>query len=306
MIRAIQSVFTPAPFRISLAAAALLAGTAGGALADGLPGELLSAGARPEASEGRARCYFLGALNDDIRFPYRMGDHRTGAAAAAGYSADTVGAYLGEVPRGAAPTPVVQALLDLGVARRVPVTFVQHTRPPGFRVPSPEDLAASASERAAPSRVEEGVSAVAADAFLVSGGDSTFFNHADAGSSSPGPPAMDGSGEGPDFSPDAQRPPVGVWKTDQICLSYAPKRILEYSDPAREANGTSTVGAAVLFAADPMPAWASDLRLATALRNPPLTFEVRFMAFRNDGDGWRPMPFGDDSFLRGRTSCPER
>ena len=182
-----------------------------------------------------------------------------------------------------------------------PLTWIQHTRQPGFRVPSQHDLGTSgASQRQAAPDVE-GVASAAGDAFLVTGDDSTISNHADAGPLSAPPPAIDGSGSGMDFSSDAQRPPGGIWRTDKLCLSYVPKRVLEYADPERQANGTAAAAAAILFGAEPLPGWASDFRVASSLRDHPLPFEVRFVGFRNDGDGWRALPFGSDLFLRGRT-----
>ncbi len=300
--RAVHPALRRPAARRLLAALAFLAGPAAAATAADLPADLLAAAARSnEASDERTRCYRLEGVVDEVRIPYAMGDHRTGVAGAAGYSAATVGAYLGSVPRGAQPSPFVQAMLDLGVAKRVPLAWIQHTRQPGFRVPSQRDLGGNGGPqpRAAPDA--EGVASAAGDAFLVEGEDSAFFNHAEPGPLSAAPPAIDGSGSGMDFSADAQRPPDGVWRTDKLCLSYAPKRVLEYAAPERQANGTVTAAAAILFGAEPLPGWASTVRVATALRDHPLPFEVRFVGFRNDGDGWRTLPYGNDLFLRGRT-----
>ena len=78
---------------------------AGGALADDLPGSLLTAAkTAPTTAEGMLRCFGLGDLGGGPRLPYSMGDRRIGVAATADYSSRTAGAYLGAVPPGAPPT----------------------------------------------------------------------------------------------------------------------------------------------------------------------------------------------------------
>ncbi len=274
---------------------------AGGALADDLPGSLLAAAKiAPTAAEGAPRCYALGDLGGGPRLPYSMGDHRTGVAATADYSSTTAAAYLGAVPRGAQPSALVQALEEAGVARRIPLTWLQHTLPPGSHVPPQRDLGVDGRD-SRPTPSEERTESAEGDAFLVAGQDRDAFAHADPGATSGSPPALDGSGPGPDFSRDAQRPPPGVWQPNRMCFRYSPVRVLEYGDPERQPNGVMTVSAAVLFEAEGMPAWARTYRVAAGLPQNPLPWEVRYLSFRDDGDGWRPEPFGSDLFLRGHT-----
>ncbi len=284
-----------------LVVAMVLAATGGSASAGDLPALLLAAARlMPATQEGSVKCYRLGDRGNGPRLPYAMGEHRTGVAGTAEYSASTVGAYLGAVSRGAPASPLVQALVDAGVARLIPLTWLQHTLLPGQHAPTQQDVEGTpASPRAAPA--DDRITSVDGDVFVVAGADQRLFPRPEPGASSGSPPALDGSGAGPDFSADAQRPPAGVWEPDRMCFQYSAVRILEYGDPEQQPNGLLTISAAVLFQASGMPAWAMTYQVAAALPEYPLPFEVRFLSFRNDGDGWRPQPFGNGLFLRGRT-----
>ena len=84
-------------------------------------------------------------------------------------------------------------------------------------------------------------------------------------------------------------------------MDEEPDRVLEYGDVEVRENGVKYVSAAILFHPARLPAWASDYRVALTTRNVFVPDDVRFVTFRDDGDGWRPTPFPEPFFMRRKT-----
>ena len=89
-----------------------------------------------------------------------------------------------------------------------------------------------------------------------------------------------------------------------MCSHYlieVPERVLKYGDPQTRQSGFRVVSSAILFHPERLPAWASDFRVAATIGSVVVPDDVRFVTFRDDGNGWRPMPYPDPFFMRGKT-----
>ena len=96
------------------------------------------------------------------------------------------------------------------------------------------------------------------------------------------PPSVRGDG-----ALDQDGPPPGVWATDRLCFNLVPERVLEHGIPAVHPNGITDVVAAVLFRPERRPAWLSDQKVIEAIHPNLAAHQVLWLAFRNDGKGWR-------------------
>ena len=279
--------------------------TANAALADVLLSQLIEASKLiPATEKGRERCSQIEGLQNRLNMPFTLGDHRVFTDGTAGYTRDAVGAYLGDGPKGELPPLFVQALLDAGVAHRVTMTWVERTTMPTGVVPHLQDTRVPdkpGDDR--PAFVTRQATLVG-DAYLVIGEDSALFPaNTNRYVPSAWPPAIgdqatDATGR-PTGPPPS--PPPGLWSTARVCIVEEPDRVLEYGDVERRENGVKYVSAAILFHPARLPAWAGDYRVALTARSVFVPNDVRFVTFRNDGDGWRPTPFPEPFFMRRKT-----
>ncbi len=294
--------------RVVLAVASLTAASlpaAHAALADDLLSQLIEASKQMPATEkGRERCSQIEGLQNRLNMPFTLGDHRIFTEGTAGYTRDAEGAYLGDGPKGEPPPLFVRALLDAGAARRVTMTWVERTTLPTGVVPHLQDTGApdkSGDDR--PAFVTRQATLVG-DAYLVTGEDRALFPaNTNRYVLSAWPPAIgdqvtDATGRPTGPLPS---PPPGLWSAATVCMIEEPDRVLEYGDVEARENGVKYVSAAILFHPARLPAWASDYRVALTTRNVFVPDDVRFVTFRNDGDGWRPTPFPEPFFMRRRT-----
>ena len=284
--------------RVMLAAASLTAVSlpaAEVALANDLLGQLIEASKKiPATEEGRERCSQIEGLQNRLNMPFTLGDHRIFTDGTTGYHRDAVGAYLGDGPKGEPPPLFVQALLDAGAARRVTMTWIERTTLPTGVVPHLQDTGVPnkpGDDR--PAFVTRQATLVG-DAYLVTGGDRALFTaNTNRYVPSAWPPAIGDQATdaaGRPASPPAA-PPPGLWSTARVCVDEEPARVLEYGDVEVRENGVKYVSAAILFHPARLPAWASDYRVALTTRDVFVPDDVRFVTFRDDGDGWRPTPF---------------
>ena len=233
-----------------------------------------------------------------------MGDHQTTVDGSDSYSRDAKGAYLGDGPKGEPAPPFVQALLDAGAARRVTLTWTQRTTTSTGRIPHLQDLGAPTSQGSGAPAFVTRQATLQGDAFLVTGEDRTLFvastNRYDM---APRPPAIADQDAGAIGQPTSSQPspPPGLWSAAKLCVTEAPDRVLEYSDVRLGTDGVRYASAAILFHPERMPAWASDFRITGATQNVFVPDDIRFVTFRNDGDGWRPVPYPDVFFMLGKT-----
>ena len=72
------------------------------------------------------------------------------------------------------------------------------------------------------------------------------------------------------------------------------------ADPVTLPNGLRRITAAILFHPPRMPAWISDPRVIEAMPRHMHPNDVRFVTFRNDGDGWRPETYPFSTVTVGR------
>ena len=255
-----------------------------------------------EGLGGRQRCSAISGLGNLLRIPFSFGDHRTFTDGGTGYARDTKGAYLGNGPKGEPVPPFVQALLDAGAARKVILTWVERTTTPTGAIPQLQDMGvAGAPSNDKPTFVTRDTKLVG-DAFLVTGEDRALLPaNTNRYVQSPSPPAIGGGGRPDDAAEDPPSPPPGVWSTVKVCVLEVPDRILECGDVQVRQDGVRYVSAAILFHPVRLPAWASDFRVAGTMSNVFVPDDVRFVTFRDDGDGWRPTPYPEPFFMRGRT-----
>lgn len=261
----------------------------GRAGAAGIMDDILAASARMPPDLGRRQCVGIQGLSDAVRLPVVIGGLRVTVPATAGYSSSTQGVYLGSGPAEWTPPPFVQALLDAGVAVRVPLSWVQRIREVQAVMPSLRDTGSPGAGGRRPEAAYDGRRTVAeGEIYMVTGPDKVLFEKAQQGTLATSPPGIDGLAA-PDEggAPDRGTPPPGVWTTGRICYTLIPDRVLEYTDVQERANGISEVSAAVLFRTERLPAWASDPRVIGATSANMLPWRVIPILFRNHGDGWR-------------------
>lgn len=220
-------------------------------------------------------------------------DRRRMALPTPDYDANTAGAYFGGGPRGVTPSPFLQALMDAGVVRRVPVTIVTRTHQPtaaalGY-VPL-QDTIGGPLPPPPTQQFEDTESRMDADLFIAPGdGAAWFIANPDlrkglmgiAPASTPRiVPVRDGSG-------NAAVPP-GLVTPDGICYPLRADRVLEYTDAKTVGYKLREITVAILMKPRTMPGWVSDPRVFGALMGAPvLPEDVRVWTFRNAGDGWR-------------------
>ena len=272
---------------------------------DDLPGLLIKASTMIPVTEGlggRQRCSAISGLDNLLYIPFSFGDHQTFTDGGAGYARDTKGAYLGDGPKGEPAPPFVQALLDAGAATRVTLTWVERTTTPTGAIPQLQDTGvAGAPGNDKPAFVTREATMEGA-AFLVTGEDRELFPaNTNSYVQSPSPPTIGGGGTREEAAGGPPSPPPGVWSTAKVCVVEAPDRVLEYGDVQVRQDGVRYVSAAILFHPVRLPAWASDFRVAGATSNVFVPDDVRFVTFRDDGDGWRPTPYPEPYFMRGKT-----
>ena len=298
--------------------AGILRATVGGALlaamsvpvasaagTDDLPSLLIKASNLIPGTEGlggRQRCSAISGLGNLLRIPFSFGDHQEFIDGGTGYARDTKGAYLGDGPKGGPAPPFVQALLDAGAARLVTLTWVERTTTPTGAIPQLQDTGvAGAPSNDKPAFVARDTK-LDGDAFLVTGEDRALFPaNTNRYVQSPSPPGIGGGARQDEAAGGPPSPPPGVWSTAKVCVLEVPDRVLEYGDVQVRQDGVSYVSAAILFHPVRLPAWASDFRVAGATSNVFVPDDVRFVTFRDDGDGWRPTPYPEPYFMRGKT-----
>ena len=275
------------------------------ARADDLTDQLIAASKMIPVTDGlggRQRCSAISDLSNRLRIPFSFGDHRTFTDGGPGYARNTKGAYLGDGPQGEPAPPFVQALLDAGAARRVTLTWVERTTTPTGTIPHLQDtgVPGGAPANDKPLFVTR-QTRTEGDAFLVTGEDRALFPaNTNRYVLSPWPPAI-GGGAPDQAEGGPPSPPPGVWSTAKVCIVEAPDRVLEYGDVELRRDGVKYVSAAILFHPERLPAWASDFRVAGATGAVFVPDDVRFVTFRDDGDGWRPTPYPEPFFMRGKT-----
>ena len=259
-----------------------------------LPGLLLAAARLIPANEGgRTRCSVM------MPTPYSGAPEMFDPPAsslkdAEEYGISTRGAYLGAAGLGKAPFPLPEALLEAGAAKRYRLSV-----PVRIQVPNPvhgNGLPLWATQ----------IELRATDVVVVDGPDAALFPAAPNSLLLGRPPEVNGGldGQGEPLGTAAVTPP-GVWASDRLCLTAAPVRVLEYGDVETRQNGSRVVTAAILFRAERVPDWLADPRVMRSLYHPLLVQEVRFVGFRNDGDGWRPTPVPDLFFIEKKTHLVE-
>ena len=288
---------------VSLAAVSLPAARA--AQTDDLLSHLIEASKLiPATEKGRERCSLIEGLQNRLNMPFTLGDHRIFTDGTAGYTRDAEGAYLGDEPKGEPPPLFVQALLDARGAHRVTMTWVERATMPTDVIPHLQDTGVpNKPGEDRPAFVTRQATLVG-DAYLVTGADRTLFPaNTNRYVPSAWPPAIgdqvtDATGRPTGPLPS---PPPGLWSTAMVCMIEEPDRVLEYGDVEARENGVKYVSAAILFHPTRLPAWASDYRVALTTRNVFVPDDVRFVTFRDDGDGWRPTPYPEPFFMRGRT-----
>jgi len=179
-----------------------------------------------------------------------------------GYSGSTVGAYLDYSPLGGRPSPVMQALLEAGAVKAVPLAWGAW----------PAGATPASSGNPPPNGI----------AYVVTGPDRVLFTRPPTeGMMTPRPPGLPGGGYG---AGRANSPPE-VWGSDGLCFRLVPDRVLEHSVPVT-GNGISEIVAVVLFHPERRPAWLADQRIIKVTRPVP-AHVVQWLRFRNNGDGWR-------------------
>ena len=99
---------------------------------------------------------------------------------------------------------------------------------------------------------------------------------------------------------NTQRLPPLVQTLTGTCLGFTPVRILDFGAVQRQPNGIVTVVAAILFHAEAATDRATTLLAASTHPEVPLPWAVRYVAFRNDGKGWRQAVLDNDPSVRAR------
>ena len=274
----LQHAFHRHPTRSALTVAILLAASAIPARAEDLPAALTAAAAQ------------LGKPGTSTEMPCQTVSTRSGQAPPAstpdqfisvlptdGYSSSTVGAYLDYSPAGGKPSPFVQALLEAGAIKAVPLAW-----------------GAWPAGATAASSGNPGTNGVA---YLVTGPDRVLFTRPRTeGIMTPTPPGLPGGS----YGVGRGNRPAEVWGSDTLCFRLVPDRVLEHSEPVA-GNGVTDVVAVVLFHPELRPAWLADQRVIKVTRPMPAHI-VQWLRFRNNGDGWRLIgPSGAVSAGRMRT-----
>ena len=269
---------------------------ASAARADDLPAQLLAASREiPVEPHGRQVCIPITGLANDLRTPSVLVDRGEVGGTSEGYSASTVGAYLGDGPTGAPAPPFVQALLDAGAARRIPMSWTQHLRVPTGYPPQLTDTGTvpSAAPPPRPAYEDRDIT-FHGDAYIVGGEDAELFAHDRNDFLAPIPPAVASAAEAGSTAQEAGSgaPPRGVWKSSRVCYEIVPGRTLEYGEVVELGNGFKEVGAAVLFHPTRVPTWISDPRVIDTLQPNMKPLDVRMLVFRFDGEAWHWLPGG--------------
>lgn len=267
-----------------------------GAGAEDLPVELVAAaGSIPATDDGLRVCLQIEGL-EDARGVHDVVDDPPDAEPGRAYSSRTRGAYLGAGLPGAPAPAFAQALLDAHAADRLAMAWRERRL---GRLPSLPILrdtgstpGAPAPNGPAPGYVVQGQG----EAYVVSGADAALFVHDANNWIAPVVPRLAPPGAGSEVTSfqDAM-PPTGVWNTTRICYVLRPDRVLEYADPVTKPNGIRQVTAAILFHPPLVPPWISSPGVIASMPSRMAPNEVRFVTFRNDGDGWRPdrFPFAE-------------
>lgn len=277
---------------------------ASAAKADDLPAQLLAASRSiPVEPDGRKVCIAITGLANDLRIPAVLVGQSGAGGTSEGYSASTVGAYLGDSPAGAPAPPFVQALLDAGAARRIPLTWTQQMRVPTGYPPQLTDTGTVSSAAPPPRPAYAGLDITfRGDAYIVGGEDKDLFAHVQNDFLAPTPPAVTSAAEAESTAQEAASGarPRGVWGSSHVCYAIVPDRVLEYGEVVELGNGFKEVGAAVLFRPARVPGWVSDPRVIETLMPNMKPLDVRMLVFRFDGENWHWLPGGVARFP-GRT-----
>lgn len=215
------------------------------------------------------------------------------ALPAPGYDAGVTGVYFGGGPSGIASGAFLQALMDVGVVRRVPVTIVTHTHAPSEAalafVPL-QDTMAGGMPVAPPQQFTDSNDQMKADLFIGTGGAADWFIANPslrtglmgiAPAMTPRPvPVKDGTGKGV--------VPPGIVAPDGLCYPLEADHVLEYTDVRSIGYKKREITVAILMKPREMPHWVSDPRIFEALLDGPvLPEDVHVWTFQDAGDGWR-------------------
>lgn len=252
------------------------------ASADDLSDQLLTAAAQVTNSDVGKTCLGIDGLYN--LFQPQMVEADTAGDPSTHYTASIQGAYLGDMPAGRQPPPFIQALIENGVVTPIALISAQITVTQRPFIPQLQDLMKSAVP--APPLLPQTTlkPGPPGEAFIVTGPDAKLFTPATEAFSI-GPAPLDLIPASPGENPE---PPSGLWKTEKICYTIKPDRVLEYGDFHDDGDGTTTMDAFILFHPSYVPNWISDYRVTPVLHPIMLPNDVRFVKFRNDGDGWRP------------------
>jgi len=170
------------------------------------------------------------------------------------------------------------------LSRAIPISIARLSVTQRPFIPQLQDLMKSATPAPPPLPQTTQKPGPGGEAFIVTGPDSKLFAPSTI---SPliGPAPLDLVPVTPGEDPE---PPSGLRKTDQICYTIKPDRVLEYGNFLDHGDGMTTIDAFVLFHPTYVPKWISDYRVTAALARVMLPNDLRLVRFRNDGDDWHP------------------
>ena len=276
---------------------AVLLGAAPAARAEDLLAALVAAAKLiPAADEGLHVCLPVEGL-ENVRGvsltvdapPHGSDPHRV-------YTAASRGAYIGDGAPGVPAPPFPQALLDARAVERLELKWRERRIGVYTGVPVLRDTGstpgAPAPTKPPPDTIIDG----RGESYVGPGADAALFVHSDNDWLAPVPPKIVKRNDprGTAATMDAAVPP-GLWNATRLCYVLQPDRVLEYGDPIALRNGIRRITAAVLFHPSHVPSWIADPRVVAAMPRHMIPDDVRFVTFRDDGDGWRPetYPFAE-------------
>lgn len=286
--------------------AVLLLAAPSGARAADLPAELVAAAASiPATDDGLRICLQIEGL-EDVRGVSVVVDDPPDGEAAHAYSSRKRGAYLGDGLPGAPAPAFAQALIDAGAADRLAMGWRERRIGRSAALPILRDTGSTPGAPAPtglpPAYVVEG----RGEAYVVTGPDSALFARDENNWIAPVVPRLAPRGAGSDgTSFQDAAPPRGIWSSTRLCYVLKPDRVLEYSDPVAKPNGLRQVTAAILFHPSLVPAWISSPGVIASMPRRMAPDEVRFVTFRNDGDGWRPVAYPFSEVTTGKLHIVE-
>ena len=275
-----------------LSIAMLLIQARSGARAADLPAELVAAAASiPATDDGLRICLQIEGL-ENVRGVSIVVDDPPDTEQADAYTSHTRGVYLGDGLPGTPAPAFTQALIDAGAAGRLAMGWRERRIGRPAALPILRDLGSTPGAPAPTGLSPEYVVEGRGEAYVVTGPDAVLFAHDESNWIAPVVPrlAPRGAGSAGTSFQDAA-PPRGVWSSTRLCYVLKPDRVLEYSDPVTKPNGLRQVTAAILFHPSLVPAWISSPGVIASMPRRMAPDEIRFVTFRNDGDGWRPVTY---------------